>query len=905
MAQKVYEFAKEVGLETIALMDKIKGWGLPVKSHMSSLDGDLIEKIKSKLDEEEVAESSKKKVVKKKKKVAGKTSKVAAKAKTAKKKAAVKKAVTKKTVAKKTTAKKASGEGSTEEAKTKKVVRKKTGVIRRKAADIEAKEKEELILKQAAEQAALAEEVLEETPVEVSAEGIGAGQGEVAIEEASTDASQDTTTEKTRAKKMGRNILGKIDLSKTQKAGGTNSTGAAAGNRAASATTAPRTMKSTNIRTGFVAPALPVESAEKKEEDRKKKAGAGKDLPVKSFVSSDFRKREVIFQPKRKKVIGSKDQKKTQITVPKASKRIVKMYETIKVSELADQMKLKVPVLMKKLIGEGVMANMNTELDQDTVTLIASEFQFDVQSLHRSLEEQQKDLAFGNLDADLVSRPPIVTVMGHVDHGKTTLLDTIRKANVVTGEAGGITQHIGAYEVKTKDGSSITFIDTPGHAAFTAMRARGANVTDIVIIVVAADDGIMPQTVEAISHAKAAGVPIIVAVNKIDKPQANQEKVRQQLTEHGLVAENWGGDTIFCEVSALKGTGVPELLEQIHLVAEMQELKANPERSGTGVIIESKVAKGKGTVATLLILDGTVSVGQFIVAGKSYGRVRSLIDDKGAMKKSVGPGLPVEVTGFGDPPQAGDRFDLCKSEELARETAETARNAAEKQAAPDPKMSLEDLFAKVKTEDFKELPVILKADVDGSLEAIKGAFTQLKNDEVSVNVIHGAVGAISESDVLLASTSGGVVLGFNVRPDVKAQSIAKEKGVEIKSYRVIYELIDDVKKALGGLLKPDRIEKVLGHAEVRETFSVPKLGMIAGSYVNDGKIIRGGEVRLLRDGRVIYEGKVGSLKRFKDDAKEVASGFECGIGIENFNDIKVSDVIEAYEIEEIAREYTD
>ena len=885
MAQKVYEFAKEIGIETIALMDKIKSWNLPVKSHMASLDEDMISKIKDKLDDEtqkSAKKSTKKKVVKKK----------AAKKKTAAKKTTVKKAV-KKVVKKAVTKKSSSAKtDSVEEGKTKKVTKKKSTVIRRKASELEAIEKE----KAAALEAANQEQI-------VSDGGAGSARSAAELSEERENEGTAEGSVKASARKMGRNILGKIDLSKTSRSPSPSP-------RPSSSAPVPRGAKATNLRTGFVAPNISVESdSHKKVEEEKalkKRPGAGKEVPVKTFTSSDFRKREIIFQPKRKKPpLATKDSRKTQITVPKASKRIVKMHETIKVSDFADQLKIKAPVLIKKLIAEGIMANVNTALDYDTVALISQEYDFEVQTLHKSVDDTLKGMAFGNLDAERKPRPPIVTVMGHVDHGKTTLLDSIRQANVVTGEAGGITQHIGAYEVKTKDGSSLTFIDTPGHAAFTAMRERGANITDIVLIVVAADDGIMPQTIEAINHAKAADVPIIVVVNKIDKPQANQEKVRQQLTEYELIAEDWGGDTIFCEVSALNGTGIDELLEQIHLVAEIQELTANFERSATGVVIESKVEKGKGTVATLLVMDGTIKIGQYIVAGKSYGRVRRLIDDKGSDQKQMGAGLPVEVSGFSDPPQAGDRFDVCKSEELARQAAEKSREIDVQASQPDPKMSLEDLFSKVKTSEFSELPIVLKADVDGSLEAVKATISQLNNDEVSVNIIHSAVGAVSESDVLLASTAKGIVIGFNVRPDTQAQSVAKEKAVEIKSYRIIYELIDDIKRALGGLLKPDMVEKVLGHAEVRETFSVPKLGTIAGSYVNDGKINRSNEVRLLRDGRVIYEGKLASLKRFKDDAKEVASGFECGIGIENFNDIKVGDVIEAFEIEEVAREYTD
>ncbi|MCB0411762.1 MAG: translation initiation factor IF-2, partial [Bdellovibrionales bacterium] len=463
---------------------------------------------------------------------------------------------------------------------------------------------------------------------------------------------------------------------------------------------------------------------------------------------------------------------------------------------------------------------------------------------------------------------------------------------------------IGAYSVQIEEGKFITFIDTPGHAAFTAMRARGADITDVVIIVVAADDGMMPQTEEAISHVKAADIPITVAINKMDKPGANPDRIKQQLMEYQLVSEEWGGDTIFCQVSAIKGEGIPELLEQVNLVAEVADLKANPKRSATGIVIESRVEKGRGSVATLLVEDGTLGVGQPLVAGSVSGRVRSMMNDRGQTVKEVGPGFPVEVMGLEFPPDAGDRFDVCKDEESARKIADHRKSEKEKAEVPSSKMSLDQIFAKVKAGDVKELPVVLKADVAGSLEAVKGMFEKTGTDEVKVKVVHSAVGGISENDVLLAGTAGGMILGFNVRPDVSAQRMAKEKGIEIRTYSIIYELIDDVKKALSGLLAPDIVEKIMGRAQVRETFSVPKVGLIAGCHVVDGKIGRNNQIRLLRDGVVVYEGTIGSLKRFKDDAKEVQSGYDCGIGIENYNDVKVGDELETFIKESISRELT-
>ena len=675
---------------------------------------------------------------------------------------------------------------------------------------------------------------------------------------------------------------------------------------------APRVSRSAprSIRPGFFAsePAFiqpPVGDDRDRNKDEKNKkrpgTGTGKEEVEKVFTATEFRKREVIFQPKKKKSISGRDSKKTQITTPAAHKRVVRVFGTIKLSELAMQMGMKAPALVRKLMSDGVTAAMNTDLDFDTVALIAPEFGWEAQNVKQTPDELIKESEFGDLEAAAILRPPVVTVMGHVDHGKTTLLDSIRSAKVAAGEAGGITQHIGAYSVMVS-GHPVTFIDTPGHEAFTAMRARGANVTDIAIIVVAADDGVMPQTAEAINHAKAAGVPIIVAVNKMDKPGANPDRIKQQLTEFELVPEEWGGTTIFCPVSALKGDGVKELLEQIVLVAEVQELKANPKRSATGTVIESRMEKGRGSVATLLVRDGTLHVGDVLAAGLVVGRVRSLMDDKGKQVKETLPGFPVEVLGLPMPPAAGDRFDACKDEEHAQKLASARVVELKIEETPASKLTLDQLFAKVKSGDVKELSLILKTDVAGSLEALKGMVEKLSTTEVKVKLIHSAVGGITESDVLLAATSGGLVVGFNVRPDTNAARLAKEKIVEIKSYSIIYELVDDLKKAMSGMLAPTVVEKVQGRAEVRNTFTVPKVGTIAGCAVVDGKIGRNNQARLIRDGKIVFETKISSLKRFKDDAREVVQGFECGIGLENYNDLKVGDIIEAYIKEEQTRE---
>ncbi len=679
-----------------------------------------------------------------------------------------------------------------------------------------------------------------------------------------------------------------------------------------------------NLRTGFVAmpqttiPEIsPIDAEfERKREEKRRSAkisgsggntegsARGQEEENLQFDPSEFRKREMVFQPKKRKGVLSRPGLQTQITTPKASKRVVKVNKTMKVADLAQEMGLKAAQLTKVLIQNGVMATPNTDLDFDTISLIVADFGWEAQSVHKTAEDVIVETAFGDLTADPIVRPPVVTIMGHVDHGKTSLLDAIRNANVASGEAGGITQHIGAYQV-TIDGHIITFLDTPGHEAFTAMRARGANVTDIAVIVVAADDGMMPQTAEAISHAKAAGVPIIVAVNKIDKPGANIDRIKQQLTEHQLVPEEWGGTTIYCPVSALKKTGIKELLEQIYLLAEVQELKANPARSGRGVVIESRLEKGRGPVATLLVQDGTVSVGQSVVAGSYMGRVRSLMNDRGERVQSAGPGTPVELLGLEGTPSAGDKFDVVKDEKTAVDIMSIRKE--QKRVANEVstnKLSLEQIFAKVQKGDVKELSLVLKADVAGSLEAIQGMFAKMATVEVKIKVVHAAVGGISESDVLLASTAKGLVIGFNVRPDGGAQTQAKRLGVEIRTYSIVYELIDDLKKAMSGLLQPDIVEKVTARLEVRNIFSVPKIGTIAGTFVLDGKIARSNMVRLIRDGKIVYEGKIGSLKRFKDDAKEVASGFECGVGIENFNDVKVGDIMESFVKEEIARELT-
>jgi len=508
--------------------------------------------------------------------------------------------------------------------------------------------------------------------------------------------------------------------------------------------------------------------------------------------------------------------------------------------------------------------------------------------------------ALPDTEGSLVRRPPVVTIMGHVDHGKTSLLDAIRETNVIAGEAGGITQHIGAYDVEL-NGRKITFLDTPGHEAFTAMRARGAKVTDIVILVVAADDGVMPQTREAVNHSKAAGVPIIVAINKIDKPGSKPERVRQELMELGLVSEEWGGDTIFVEVSAKKRINLPELLEMVLLQADVLDLKSNPDKPARGTIIEAKLDRGRGPVATVLVQEGTIKVGDYFVAGFQSGRVRAMQNYRGDKILNAGPAMPVEVIGFTGVPDTGDVFVSLADEKQAKEiAAHRAQKIRETELAKSSKLSLEQLYEKIQKGEVKDLNVIVKGDVQGSVEAVSESLRKLTTDAIRLNVIHASVGAITETDVNLATASNAIILGFNVRPEVKAQNLAEKEGVDLRLYNIIYDAVDDIKKAMEGLLEPTLKEKHLGRAEIREVFSVPKVGNVAGCFVLDGKMVRNARVRLLRDNVVIFEGKMSSLRRFKDDMKDVASGYECGIGLENYNDIKIGDIIEAFDIEKIA-----
>ena len=622
----------------------------------------------------------------------------------------------------------------------------------------------------------------------------------------------------------------------------------------------------------------------------KQKIGGGK---------SKSNKKGGKFQSSKAKSEEQEKMRRLRLEVIKKTPLTVKIPDEITVGELASRMKKTAAEVIKTLLKNGVVASINQNIDFDTAEFVATEMGCRVErEVTVTIEEQLID---DHVDTaqELQPRSPVVVVMGHVDHGKTSLLDAIRKTNVVSGEAGGITQHIGAYTVRVGE-NLITFLDTPGHAAFTSMRARGAMCTDIAILVVAADDGIMPQTVEAINHAKAAKIPIIVAINKMDKPGANPDRIKQQLTEYDLIPEEWGGETVVCPISAKQGTGIDELLEMVVLTAEVQELKANPNRPAKGTVIEARLDRSRGPIATLLVQNGTLKQGDVIIAGTAVGRVRVMTDDKGRTVKTAGPSIPVEITGLADVPAPGDEFNAVSDERMARELVEQRRQAEKDAAAKlNTKVTLDNLFAKMQEGEMKELNLIVKADVQGSAEALKASLLKLSNDEVRVKVIHAGVGAVNESDILLASTANAIVIGFNVRPDAAAQASAARARVDVRMYRVIYDAIDEIEAALKGMLAPKYKETVIGHAEVRQTYKVSAVGTVAGCYVKDGRVSRDAQVRILWDNVVLHQGTVGSLQRFKDSVKEVAAGYECGMSIEKFNDIKEGDVFECFVMEEI------
>ena len=664
---------------------------------------------------------------------------------------------------------------------------------------------------------------------------------------------------------------------------------------------------------------IPIEDAIAKEKKRKKEKKLDLDKKPKDIKPKDikwtkkkisFRKKEVVEgkdlyakgrSARKGRKIG-KDKsavqgQKPQITIPKAIKRRIKIDDAIVLSDLARRIGIKAGEMIKTLMSLGVMATVNQTIDFDTAVLVAAEFNYEIEKA--SFEEEPLLKVEKDEPGKLVPRPPVITIMGHVDHGKTSLLDLIRNTKVTEHEAGGITQHIGAYHVLTDKGY-VVFLDTPGHEAFTAMRSRGAMLTDLVVLVVAADDGVMPQTIEAINHSRAAGVPIIVAINKIDKDNADPERVQRELAEIGLVPEDWGGDTIFLKVSAKENRGIDDLLEMILLQAEVLELKANPEKLATGHVVEAKIDPGRGVVATILVQEGTLHIGDHVVCGIHHGKIRAMLNDRGVMLKSAGPSMPVEVLGLSGVPSAGDDLIALTDDKLAKQVSiHRVQKQRSKELAKTSKLSLENLYATIKEGEVNNLNLIIKTDVHGSIEALSDSLTKLSNDEVKINVVHAATGTVTESDVSLAAVSNAIIIGFNVRPSAKTLAFAAEENVNIRYYNIIYNVIKDIKDAIVGMMSSTYEERILGRADIREVFHIPKIGTVAGAYVTDGKIERGKLVRLLRDGVTCYEGKLSSLHRFKDDVKEVQSGYECGIGIENYNDIKAGDTIECYYLEEI------
>lgn len=625
--------------------------------------------------------------------------------------------------------------------------------------------------------------------------------------------------------------------------------------------------------------------------DRKNNTELNSDLKSKNFKKDKTHK-----NTKKNKYVETKESK---------GDRVIQLQDNVTVKELSEIIDKNPSEIITKLMKLGIMATINQELDYDTAEIIASEFGIEVELIEKLDNDDINDINDIEIEPDrpedLKPRSPVVTVMGHVDHGKTSLLDAIRKTKVTTNEAGGITQHIGASEIEVND-KNIVFLDTPGHEAFTSMRARGADVTDIAILVVAADDGVMPQTVEAINHAKAAEVPIIIAINKMDKETANPDRVKQELSDHGILVEEWGGDIIAVPVSAMTGENMDTLLEMILLVAEMEELKANPDRKAIGVVIEAQLDVGKGSTATVLIQNGTLKIGDSVVIGATHGKIRAMMNDKGKRVKKTGPSTAVEITGLAEVPAAGDQLIVVKDDKTAKSIAEKRINRIKDEQVKESKnISLDALFSQMEEGEIKELNIIVKADVQGSVQAVKQSLSKLSNDEVAIKPIHGGVGAITETDVTLASASNAIIIGFNVRPTTSADSLAKKENVDMRTYRVIYKAIEDIEAAMKGMLDPEFQEEELGKAEVRATFKVPGAGIIAGSYVIEGKILRNAKLRLVRDGIIIHEGTIDSLKRFKDDAREVATGYECGIGITQFNDVKEGDIIEAYQMKEIEK----
>jgi translation initiation factor IF-2 len=912
---RVYEFARELNMTNRELLDKIRDLDVEVNSHMSSLDEDVVAKVKSALfgaKDDQLEEKRVRPTVIRRRRVATPQEPETPEPETVSAQAPEPPPVEKQEMAPKPEKKKAPAEKKPVVKKRKpedsaKIISKPKVETSEKPPEAAEPEISEVKTEEAAEvpakpevaQAAESEAPATEKPVVEKAEAPPAEPAEKPPAAEAPPEVEEPKAPAVKTKKAKKEAAAKIIKLPTHPVPPTKP---------------PARVTPTTPPSQLHPPRPAPDEAPASAKEKKKKGWRKKDGEAPRYgKKGGFRKREIVegaalYSGKRGRK-GRKGSKlksmptgqKTQITTAKAIKRRVKVDETIILSELAKRMGIKANEMIVKLMGMGVMATVNQTIDYDTAVLVAGEFGYEVEKA--SFEEEVILKKTSEDDPEkLASRPPVVTIMGHVDHGKTSLLDVIRKTRVTEGEAGGITQHIGAYHVQTDKGV-IAFLDTPGHEAFSAMRSRGAKVTDIVVLVVAADDGVMPQTVEAINHSKASGVPIIVAVNKMDKPDADPDRVQRELSEHGLVPEAWGGDAIFVMVSAKQNTGIDELLEMILLQAEILELKANPDKLASGHVVEAKLDSGRGPVATVLVQEGTLRAGDSIVCGMHYGKIRVLQDDLGRAVASAGPSMPVEIVGLSGVPMAGDELVALADEKDARQVSQhRIQKQRSKELAKTNRLSLEGLFEKMQKGEVKDLNLIIRADVDGSIEALRDSLVKLSNDEVSINVVHAATGTITESDISLAAVSNAIIIGFNVRPNAKVQEMAAEENVDMRFHNVIYNVIKEVKDAIVGMMESIYEERVLGRAEVRQTFHVPKVGTIAGCYVTDGKIQRGQLMRLLRDGIITFEGKNSSLRRFKDDVKEVQSGYECGIGIENYNDIKVGDVIESYYVEEIRPE---
>ncbi|MDW7771534.1 MAG: translation initiation factor IF-2 [Desulfobulbaceae bacterium] len=872
---RVYELAKEAGLKSKELADKLIAEGYPIKSHSSTVDEDTAADIRRKVIGPKRVEMTEERIMVRKRPADAKTMTVVRRRSKADKEELARKA---------------------EEAEEAEAMEEEAVEDELEEA-VEVPESEPEIEQEAIE--APEEEVVEagEEP-EPGEEEYGEEKVEAEEPEKSKGRKKAAKREEKKPKKLAK-VVGKVDIQVEPE------------KKEKPKRRPARPQPAAKTSAAGVIPEVETAGKPKKkgkrivsimeEEDRIRKAGK----PLKKGRQRvDFTGGgEVEFMRPRKsrrKKDGGRREKEApmQAAETKAIKKRIKVFETISVGDLAKRMGLKSSELIAKLMGLGVLATLNQALDVDTAALVAADFGFEIEQAVTQ-EQEVLNLQEQEQGGDELPRPPVVTVMGHVDHGKTSILDAIRKTDVATGEAGGITQHIGAYYVQAPSGD-LVFVDTPGHAAFTEMRSRGAKVTDIVVLVVAADDGVMDQTKEAIAHAKAAEVPIVVAINKIDKDNANPDKVKRELGDFGLIPEEWGGDTIYCETSAKKHIGIDELLENIQLQSEILELKADPQRKARGTVIEAQLHKGRGAVATVLVQEGTLHAGDYFVAGMHSGKVRTLTNDKGVQVEEAGPSVPVEVQGLSGVPQAGDEFVVVTDEKMAKNVSESRRlKAREYELASASKVSLDNLFEKMAEQDLKELRVLLRSDVQGTLEAFGQAAEKLSTDAIRVRVLHEGTGSITENDIHLAAASDAIIIGFNVRPAVKVKELAEQEHVDIRFYDVIYHALDDIQKAMLGMLEPTFEERVIGTAEVRQTFQVPKVGMIAGCSVIDGKIERNAKVRVLRDGVVVYTGNIASLRRFKDDVKEVLTGYECGIGVENFNDIKVGDQLEAFVMDEV------